>query len=191
MGDKFDVGKPRLDLIRPFPELKLAEVLTIGAEKYSDYNWCKGIQWSKIIGSYKRHLNSFEDGIDFDSETGLLHLQHAYANIHFLLEYYKTCPHLDDRLAKKSQYNVGLYLPLRNLDFLCVPKYRNVTQLDDVLVATLLDLDINLVITSDYEEYLYIRNQEILVFLFTSPENERFEVGYRRINNVEELKAFL
>ena len=190
MGDKFDNGKPRLDLIRPFPQLCLAETLTFGAGKYGDYNWMKGIQWSKIIGSYKRHLNSFEQGIDYDEETGLLHLQHAYANIHFLLEYYKTCPELDDRYVKKSNYNVGIFLPSLDLSFINDSNYRNVTKLDNVLISTLIDEDINLVITSSYEEYLYIRNQDMLVFLFTTNENANYEIGYRRINTVEELKTF-
>lgn len=92
-----DEAKTRLDLISPIFIEHLGKVLTQGAEKYSDHNWRGGMRWSRSIASLKRHLNMFESGIDYDSESGLLHLAHVAANTMFLLEYVFTHPELDDR----------------------------------------------------------------------------------------------
>jgi hypothetical protein len=94
---RLNEGKTRYDLLTPGPIEELAKVLTLGAQKYAPRNWEKGMSWSKVIASYKRHLAEFEKCEDFDKETGLKHLAHAMCNIHFLIEYYKTHPEYDDR----------------------------------------------------------------------------------------------
>lgn len=90
-------GKNRLDLVPPILQEEVGKVMTFGANKYEPYNWAKGMKWSKCIASLKRHISAFERGEDFDPETGLYHLAHAGCNITFLLDYYKSCPELDDR----------------------------------------------------------------------------------------------
>lgn len=74
-----------------------ARVLTRGAEKYAERNWEKGMKWSKVIASLKRHLNAFELGEDMDPESALPHMAHVMCNAAFLIQYMHTCPHLDDR----------------------------------------------------------------------------------------------
>lgn len=99
-GTKFDGGKLRYDLLQKDAIRGLAEVLTFGASKYSDRNWEKGMQWSRIIASLKRHLSAIENGEDYDKESGLLHVNHLQCNAHFLSAYYNLYPQGDDRPHK-------------------------------------------------------------------------------------------
>lgn len=96
-GLRFNEGKLRVDLITPEITKGIAEVLTFGANKYGDSNWCKGQKWSKVIASLKRHLLAIESGEDFDKESGLKHINHVLCNAGFLTTYYKTHPEYDDR----------------------------------------------------------------------------------------------
>jgi hypothetical protein len=75
----------------------VGKVMTFGATKYAPNNWRRGMKWSRCINSLKRHVSAFEKGVDYDEETGLMHLEHAATNIAFLLEYYRIHPELDDR----------------------------------------------------------------------------------------------
>lgn len=97
-GLRFNEGKIRYDLLEPFAMQKLAEVFTMGANKYSDHNWLRGLKWSNITSSLKRHLALYESGEDYDKESGLLHASHIAWNAMALLSHYKYHPDLDDRL---------------------------------------------------------------------------------------------
>lgn len=94
---RYNDGKKRYDLLEPFAIDKLVEVFTFGAKKYADHNWLKGLKWSNITSSLKRHLAAYEQGEDFDKESGLLHIQHVAWNAMALLSHYKYHPQLDDR----------------------------------------------------------------------------------------------
>jgi hypothetical protein len=94
---RWDKDKLRMDLLPVRPLFDIAAVYTMGAKKYADRNWEKGMSWSRMIGSMERHWFSFKGGEDFDDESGLYHLAHAAWNILGLLEYYRTHPELDDR----------------------------------------------------------------------------------------------
>lgn len=99
---RYNEGKVPLDLVTPFATEELAKVLAIGAKKYGRYNWQKGMPWSKVLASLKRHLNAFEQGKDIDEETQALgtptyHMAHIMCNAMFLTEYYKTFSQGDDR----------------------------------------------------------------------------------------------
>jgi hypothetical protein len=96
-GLRFNEGKLRYDLIHPEAQKGLVKVLTLGAQKYAERNWEKGMEWSKITASLKRHIAAIEAGEDFDKESGLLHADHVQANAHFLSAYYKIAPQYDDR----------------------------------------------------------------------------------------------
>lgn len=97
-GLRFNEGKTRYDLIPTFAQEQYAKVLTVGANKYAERNWEKGMKWSKVIASMERHLAAFKRGEDFDSESGLLHMAHVMCNAAFLTEYYKIYPQGDDRV---------------------------------------------------------------------------------------------
>jgi len=99
-GLRYDQDKLRTDLLPVDVIEKLAEVLTVGANKYADRNWELGMKWSRVIGSLKRHLNAVELGKDYDDESGLRHIDHVLTNAAFLSRYYDTHPEYDDRPHK-------------------------------------------------------------------------------------------
>lgn len=86
-GRKDDSKKIRMDLL-PSPALyEVARVLTHGCAKYDDWNWAKGMDWSRVIGALERHLEKFKYKIDIDEESGLLHIAQVACNALFLLTY--------------------------------------------------------------------------------------------------------
>jgi len=94
---KNDAEKLRYDLIPPMPLGAVAFVYTMGAHKYTDHNWRKGMAWSRVIGAMMRHLETFRKGISIDPTDG----QHVLASVAWcaltLMEYERTHPELDDR----------------------------------------------------------------------------------------------
>ncbi len=77
-GQKDTKGKLRYDLIPPEAMQALAEVYSLGAKKYEDRNWEKGIPFNIALGALKRHLNEFELGNMINSNDGTLaHLAHV------------------------------------------------------------------------------------------------------------------
>lgn len=96
-GIKHDDDKLRMDLIPPEAMNALAEVLTIGAVKYGDRNWEKGIAWSRVFGATMRHIWSWFARQDLDQETRLSHLKHAFCNLAFLVTYEERHEGQDDR----------------------------------------------------------------------------------------------
>lgn len=108
-GLRFNEGKTRYDLLPPHAIEGMANVLTYGANKYEPRNWEKGMSWSNVIASLKRHLAAIEKGEDYDNETGLLHAYHVMCNAAFLSEYYTIYPHGDDRVINSvSNFKIGL-----------------------------------------------------------------------------------
>lgn len=96
-GLRFNTDKLRYDLQHPKAIEGLVKVLTAGSKKYAPRNWEKGMAWTTVIASLKRHLAAIENGEDFDGETGLLHADHIQCNAHFLSAYYQIAPQYDDR----------------------------------------------------------------------------------------------
>lgn len=87
-GIKNDQGKERWNLM-PFDALReIAKVFTKGANKYSDRNWEKGLDYSRPYSALQRHLAAWwEDREENDSEWGLSHLAHAGCCLLMLLAY--------------------------------------------------------------------------------------------------------
>lgn len=56
-------GRGRFDLIPPELILALAIHYENGAKKYADRNWEKGIPFSSLMNSTKRHINKLEFGL--------------------------------------------------------------------------------------------------------------------------------
>ena len=99
-GHKDDTGKVRMELIPPELLFAVADILTFGAEKYSDRNWEAGMKWSRLFGGLMRHLWAWWGGQHKDPETGRSHLWHACACIAFLLAYEQRNTGTDDRPKK-------------------------------------------------------------------------------------------
>lgn len=103
-------GKLRFDLIPPEVDKALAEVLTIGAKKYADRNWEKGLFLVKEhLGAMKRHINKWESGEDLNKEVDLKgnpiselnHLKHALWHLMaMVVQIERGRTDLDDRSKK-------------------------------------------------------------------------------------------
>lgn len=116
-GTKYDAGKLRLDLIDPEFEAGIAEVLGFGAQKYDEYNWVKGFQWTRLYGAIRRHLKDAMYKSMTDSESGLLALDHAACMLMFLRRHMTDSryAHLDDRCKVLTDTNAPLN-PVVGLD---------------------------------------------------------------------------
>ena len=54
--------KPRPDLFSPFAEERIGQWLRLGAEKYAERNWEKGIPNSRCFASLRRHVMRYQQG---------------------------------------------------------------------------------------------------------------------------------
>ncbi len=97
---KHDGEKVRLDLLSLWATEGLGQVLTFGARKYAAHNWRKGMDWSRLMAAAMRHLSAFGRGENLDPDSGLPHIDHAAACIHFLSEYQKLGLGNDDRWTR-------------------------------------------------------------------------------------------
>jgi len=109
---RFNSEKIKYDLLEPYAIEQVVKVFSKGAEKYAPFNWLKGMEWSKMLASLKRHIAAFEKGEDYDfdpnckecqegtckNHTNLLHMAHAAWNCLGIISYYKYYPQGDDRL---------------------------------------------------------------------------------------------
>jgi hypothetical protein len=108
-GLRFNNGKTRHDLVPAFAQEQYAKVISAGSVKYLPRNWEKGMEWTTVMASMKRHILAIERGEDYDPETGLLHSAHVMCNAAFLTEYYRIYPQGDDRPHKYlSMPRIGL-----------------------------------------------------------------------------------
>ena len=55
-------GKPRYDLIPPSALRRIAMHYSNGAKKYDEWNWSKGMQFSRFYASMFRHMQQFATG---------------------------------------------------------------------------------------------------------------------------------
>lgn len=120
-GVKYDGGKLRYDLIPADALEELAAIYTMGANKYEDHNWRKGMSWSRPFAALMRHAWAWFRGEDKDPESGLNHLAHAAWNCFTLINYSKSHPEFDNRIKndgvnenKKEKEIVVVDLYLRN-----------------------------------------------------------------------------
>jgi hypothetical protein len=86
-GAKADTGKLRYDLIPPEALRGLAHVYTLGAQKYADRNWEKGILYGRIYAALMRHLEQWRLGEDNDPDNAQRHLDSVVWNAVALATY--------------------------------------------------------------------------------------------------------
>lgn len=99
-GVKNDNGKPRFDLIPPYPLEALADLYRIGAEKYADRNWEHGLKYGRVFSAMMRHAWAFWRGESHDP----IDLQHHLISVAwcaFALYHYEVMNRndLDDRAS--------------------------------------------------------------------------------------------
>lgn len=96
---KNDNDKLRYDLIPPYALEEVVKVFGIGAKKYGDHNYRKGLGWSRIYAAMMRHLEAWRRGEDDDPVDGQKHLASVAWGAMALLEYSHIAKELDDRPA--------------------------------------------------------------------------------------------
>ena len=96
-GLRYDAAKLRYDLIPPEAIEAYVSILTVGATKYSDRNWEKGMSWSRCFASLMRHAWAWARGEDLDPETKLPHMAHVAWNALALVTYASRKIGTDDR----------------------------------------------------------------------------------------------
>ena len=74
--------KPRPDLISPFAEERQGHWLRMGAAKYAERNWEKGMPFSRCVASLKRHLMKFQQGKRDEDHLAAI-MFNAMALIHY------------------------------------------------------------------------------------------------------------
>ena len=85
-------GKGRFDLISPFAMMRLAKWYEMGANKYEDRNWEKGIPFHSFLNSALRHLTKYLMGWRDED-----HLAAAAWNVFCLIHFEEVGrPDLDD-----------------------------------------------------------------------------------------------
>lgn len=84
-GAKMDKGKIRYDLFPPDVLQNVCQILTFGAEKYSENGWKKVPDANKrYYSALMRHLEAWRAGEVIDTESGMPHLSHVLCNVAFL-----------------------------------------------------------------------------------------------------------
>jgi hypothetical protein len=98
-GTKHDTGteKLRYDLIPAAPLAQLAHVYTLGAAKYEDWNWQKGLAWSRVYAALMRHLQAWWMGAEIDPDDGQSHLSSVAWCAFTLMAFERERPEYDDR----------------------------------------------------------------------------------------------
>jgi hypothetical protein len=84
---KYDNGKMRWDLL-PIKEVEQGvEVLTFGANKYTDNGWMDAIREKpdRYYAALLRHLVAWRKGEKTDPESGKPHLAHALCCLWFMM----------------------------------------------------------------------------------------------------------
>ncbi|NJO63984.1 MAG: hypothetical protein HC836_39145 [Richelia sp. RM2_1_2] len=97
LGARDNKDKPRFDLIPADMERIKALIYTLGSIKYEDRNWEKGMKFSTILASLRRHVNALERGEDIDPDTGIAHFGSVIVNAEMLGTMMQQHPELDDR----------------------------------------------------------------------------------------------
>jgi Domain of unknown function (DUF5664) len=102
-GKKFDAGKPDLSLIPLSALEEEARGFMLGAEKYGRYNYCAGLEATRLLAAALRHIHAVLQGDDLDPESGAHHLGHARCCLAMYLETRRLGTLKDNRYTAGGQ----------------------------------------------------------------------------------------
>lgn len=101
-GNRYNEGKLKWNLVSYKALEPMVRVLMFGAQKYSSWNWSKGLKYTEICDSLQRHLNAFLQGENDDPESKLHHVGHILCNGMFLSYMFLFRKDMDDRYKDKN-----------------------------------------------------------------------------------------
>lgn len=102
-GKKNDAGKADISLI-PLSALEVeARGFMLGEQKYGRYNYCKGMEATRLVGAALRHLLKWQEGEDLDTESGFSHLGHVRCCMAMLIETQRLGTLIDNRYPQKKE----------------------------------------------------------------------------------------
>ncbi len=164
---KKDEGKVRMELIPPEFMFALAAVLTKGAEKYEDRLWEQGMSWSRVFGSFMRHMWAWFGGKlptshnwllgDLDPEWEFSHLWHAACCLVFLVAYdYRRIGEDDRPTMPEGMEEPPEITPLRR-----APATTNMAPLDVGKKMTLYEVRYRREDTVDAEYSMFYEMEEL------------------------------
>ncbi len=118
-------GKSRPDLISPYAQMRKGQWLRLGAEKYAERNWEKGMKISRCIASLERHLCEYKMGL-----TNEDHLAAIAVNAEFIMHYEAM---IERNLLPKELDDLPKYEQQKTkIDYFCrsgyCPKCRKVIE---------------------------------------------------------------
>ena len=83
-----------------------------GENKYTSFNWMKGMSWNSVIACYMRHVKAIKQGNLHDQESGRLHAAHLVCNAMMLVHFVYYYPEGNDLPTK--WYEVPTHESLRS-----------------------------------------------------------------------------
>lgn len=84
-ASKHDGDKADLSLIPYVSQIEHAKAFMVGEKKYGRYNYCKGMEASRIVSAALRHITAWFNGEENDPQDGQHHLGAARACLAMLL----------------------------------------------------------------------------------------------------------
>ena len=123
-GEKKDQGKAPLHMIPEEAIIGMAEAFAYGAIKYDRFNYRKGLEFSRLTDSLRRHTLAFLNGEDIDPESGLHHTKLMLANA-AMIEFMRIHrPEMDDRYKSESEQG-------KEIKNIIVPSTHKIVELSD------------------------------------------------------------
>lgn len=118
VGAKYDGEKLRWDLIPWDAMEEVAKVYTLGAKKYADRNWEKGIHYNRIMRALLGHAIDYYLRKDYDDDNGQHHMASVVWNALALLTYDKRGmksfddrPSVSHREPEKPWHPYNIHVP--------------------------------------------------------------------------------
>ncbi len=113
---KNDQGKVDLSLIPYVAQVEEAKAFMVGEEHYGRYNYCEGMEASRLMAALLRHANKWFNVEEFDPVDGQHHLGSVRACAAMILRQQELGTLIDDRYKKPEEKKSDMYDYLEKID---------------------------------------------------------------------------